>query len=216
MFAHGVYSDAESSKLYISVEDEIFEFNGDPNNDMNFDWTSKTFMLKKPTNYGAYVVDAEYEIADNVDDEEESAENDSTMNQSIFNSLPTEIYADGMPTILDALGSNVLGGMTEVDGPGPWGGGQYMSGSLFVGGNSPTVLNTLPTASQVLAGGDLLRLGGDTQVGGAAASGLATATRALAILKFAPTDTLPTSEQVRQAMQALRAAPHLPIRRGAL
>lgn len=92
----------------------------------------------------------------------------------------------------------------------------YVDETVQVNGTPIDPINTLPSASQVSAAGDLLRLGGDTQTGGASGSGLATATRALAIMKFAAADALPTPEQVRAAMQALRAAPHLTIRRGAL
>lgn len=92
----------------------------------------------------------------------------------------------------------------------------YVDETVQVNGTPIDPLNTLPTAAQVTAGADLLRLGGDTQTTGATGTGLATATRALAIMRFEATDTLPTPEQVRAAMQALRAAPHMPIRRGAL
>lgn len=91
----------------------------------------------------------------------------------------------------------------------------YVDETVQVGGNSPTG-DMLPTAAQVAAGTDRLILGGDSLLTGSATSSIAQSTRALAILKFAATDTLPTAEQVRQAMMQLRAAPHRPIVRGGL
>lgn len=91
----------------------------------------------------------------------------------------------------------------------------YVDETVQVNGNSPTG-DMLPTAAQVSAGTDRLILGGDSLLTGAATSAIAQSTRALAILKFAATDTVPTAEQVRQAMLQLRAAPHRTILRGAL
>lgn len=91
----------------------------------------------------------------------------------------------------------------------------YVDETVQVDGNSPTG-DMLPTAAQVAAGTDRLILGGDSLLTGSATSSIAQSTRALAVLKFAATDTVPTAEQVRQAMLQLRAAPHRPILRGAL
>jgi len=142
IFAHGVYSDPETNKLYVSVEKEIFQFDGDANNAMNFDWTSKVFMLPKPTNFGAFQVDASYEVADNVNEEEAAAEADLALNEAIEDSLPAEDHDDDIAVELDALGCQVLGGFEEygdadVDAS-PWGAGQYMAGSVYVGGNQST------------------------------------------------------------------------------
>lgn len=142
IFAHAVYADPETNKLYISVEKEIYEFDGDENNAMNFDWTSKVFMLTKPTNFGAFQVDASYEVADNVNEEQAAAEEDLSLNEAIEDSLPAETYADGMAVELDALGCQVLGGFEEYGEAdvdiSPWGAGQYMTGSVYVGGNQST------------------------------------------------------------------------------
>jgi hypothetical protein len=91
----------------------------------------------------------------------------------------------------------------------------YVDETVQVNGNTPTG-DMLPTAAQVAAGTDRLILGGDSLLTGSATSSIAQSTRAFVILKFAATDTLPTAEQVRQAMMQLRAAPHRPIVRGGL
>jgi len=91
----------------------------------------------------------------------------------------------------------------------------YVDETQQVGGNSPTG-DMLPTSAQVSAGTDKLILGGDSLLTGGATSAIAQSTRALAILKFAATDTTPTAEQVRQAMLQLRADPSRVLAVGSL
>lgn len=91
----------------------------------------------------------------------------------------------------------------------------YVNETQQVGGNSPTG-DMLPTSAQVSAGTDKLILGGDSLLTGGATSAIAQSTRALVILKFAPTDTTPTAEQVRQAMLQLRADPSRVLAVGSL
>jgi hypothetical protein len=92
----------------------------------------------------------------------------------------------------------------------------YVNETLQLGGAAMSAtMNTLPSAAQI-ADGYEFRLGGDPLTTGAASSGLATSTRALVMLKFAPTDTLPTLAKVLAAQNALRAAPQFPLAQGAL
>ena len=92
----------------------------------------------------------------------------------------------------------------------------YVNETQQVGGNSPAIADMLPTLAQVAAGTDKLILGGDSLLTGGATSAIAQSTRALVILKFAPTDTTPTAEQVRQAMMQLRADPSRVLAVGSL
>ncbi len=92
----------------------------------------------------------------------------------------------------------------------------FVDETVQVNGNSPTSADMLPTSAQVSAGTDKLILGGDSLLTGAATSAIAQSTRALAILKFSASDTMPTAEQVRQAMIQLRAAPYRVLAQGAL
>lgn len=92
----------------------------------------------------------------------------------------------------------------------------YVDETLQVGGATVAAMDTLPTAAQIADTSAQLRLGGEPSATGGVSSGLATAIRALAIIKFAPTDTVPTTAQVLAAQAALRAAPHLTIARGTL
>jgi hypothetical protein len=132
-------------------------------------------------------------------------------------------FYDGPTTTLRTLGDSSA---TAFDGTphsvGLWVNGQTRTGTTWVdevvqvNAASLLTVNTLPSAAQVSGSFDRLRLGADTATSGATDRGLATQTRAFAVLRFPATDTLPTAAQVLAAMQALRAAPHLPIRRGAL
>lgn len=132
-------------------------------------------------------------------------------------------FYDGPTATFRSLGDSTL---TAFDGTthsvGVWLNGQTRLGTTFVdetvqvNAASVASVNTLPSATQVAGGFDRLRLGADTSATGATDRGLATQTRAFVVLRFAATDTLPTQAQVLAAMRALRAAPHLPLRQGAL
>ena len=59
--ATGRWLDPTTGILYLIVNGDIVQFDSDPNNHVICDWRSKIFIEKKPLNYGAIRVDADYE-----------------------------------------------------------------------------------------------------------------------------------------------------------
>jgi|SRR5882672_3319953 len=59
-FATGRWLDPTTGLLYLIVNGDIVQFDSDPNNNVGFDWKSKILLEKKPLNYGAIRVDADY------------------------------------------------------------------------------------------------------------------------------------------------------------
>jgi hypothetical protein len=62
----GVWHDPETSKLYLIQGGVINEWDADVNNPNPYDWTSKTFVLPAPLNFGAVQVEADYSEINNV------------------------------------------------------------------------------------------------------------------------------------------------------
>ncbi len=58
--ADGAWNDPETSKLYLMQNGSIRQWDADTLNQALFDWRSKTFVLPRPLNYGAMLVDADY------------------------------------------------------------------------------------------------------------------------------------------------------------
>lgn len=60
--AQGAWNDPETSKLYLLQNGKIVLWDADSLNQAPFDWESKIFVLPRPVNFGAIVVDADYGV----------------------------------------------------------------------------------------------------------------------------------------------------------
>mgnify|MGYP000151946272 FL=1 len=59
-YGTGLHVDVETSLLYYIASNVVYQWDADSNNRMPFDWKSKTFILAKPANLGAFQVDADF------------------------------------------------------------------------------------------------------------------------------------------------------------
>lgn len=56
----GIYNDPQNNILYVMTNGVVAQFDGDSLNMTPFDWKSKVFVQKRPVNFGAAQVDADY------------------------------------------------------------------------------------------------------------------------------------------------------------
>jgi hypothetical protein len=57
---NAVWNDPETGDLYICIDADICKWDADPNNNLNYDWLSKVFVMPAPINYGAAKVEADF------------------------------------------------------------------------------------------------------------------------------------------------------------
>lgn len=59
-----IWTDPWTGKLYVAVEQKIYEWEGDPGTKLSYEWKSKRFISAPPVNYGAAKVDADFDMAE--------------------------------------------------------------------------------------------------------------------------------------------------------
>jgi hypothetical protein len=57
---NGAYFDPETARMYMIINNGIYQWDADANNAALFDWKSKAFILPNPLNFGAAILDADY------------------------------------------------------------------------------------------------------------------------------------------------------------
>lgn len=82
--AQGVWSDPETSKLYLLQGGTIYQWDADANNLSSFDWKSKTFVFPRPVNFGALQVEADYGALVQVDQIATQSAADLAVNTAIL------------------------------------------------------------------------------------------------------------------------------------
>ena len=114
LYTTAAYVDPTTAQLYISYGGVVSEWEGDLLNFLPYDWTSKTFILPRPVNFGAMQLEAQFEnqaLANALQDEVQEV---IDSNQAIFAS-----GADLLSTLGSVqIGQIVLGGSIMQKIPG--------------------------------------------------------------------------------------------------
>jgi hypothetical protein len=64
VYTEAVFVDPTSAQLYFSLDDEINEWEGNPNSFLSYEWLSKLFILPRPINLSALQIEANFEDVD--------------------------------------------------------------------------------------------------------------------------------------------------------
>lgn len=64
VYTEAVFVDPTSAQLYFVLDDEINEWEGNPNSFLSYEWLSKLFILPRPLNFSALQVEADFEDVD--------------------------------------------------------------------------------------------------------------------------------------------------------
>lgn len=59
-WATALYMEPTESKLYLCIDGEVKEWEGDEYNSLPYEWRSKVFVLPRPLNFGAVQIDADF------------------------------------------------------------------------------------------------------------------------------------------------------------
>lgn len=95
-----IWTDPWTGKLYVAVEKQIYEWEGDPGTKLSYEWKSKQFLTANPLNYGAAKIDADFEMT------EEEAIGAVATHTAII-AANTEMIANGKTD--DGLADSALG-----------------------------------------------------------------------------------------------------------
>ena len=139
-----VWTDPLDNRLYVGLDDGVYEWDADPDNMMQGDYMTRIETLPKPKNFAAFRIDGEFEVLrGNFAREQEQVVIDAATNAATLALLPARSYpkpdriymATGAP-IPTGYYMKRSGGDSATWAPGPNGNVMPTGGSLMVGGQA--------------------------------------------------------------------------------
>jgi len=80
----GAWNDPETSKLYLLQNGRIYQWDSDTINNTPFEWKSKVFVTPNPINFGAALIDADYDALSQTNAIDTQIASDKTTNNLIL------------------------------------------------------------------------------------------------------------------------------------